>query len=65
MKLIAFITDTTPPEDEDPKKGAKKEKAASRAGKKGKEDGKICHNTPDSTNTRIYMLIISILGYTC
>ena len=39
MKLVAYITDTAPPEDEDTKKGGKKEKAASRAGKKGKDDG--------------------------
>ena len=39
-KLVAFITDTQPPEEEE-KKGKKGEKGASRAGKKGKggDDG--------------------------
>ena len=39
QRLVAFITDTQPPEEEE-KKG-KKEKGASRAGKKGKggDDG--------------------------
>jgi hypothetical protein len=42
-KLIAFVTDQTPPEEETTGKGGKggKEKSGSRKGKKGeKEDGK-------------------------
>ena len=43
QKLVAFITDVAPPEEEDSKKGAGgkdkgKDKGASRAGKKGKGD---------------------------
>ena len=39
-KLVAFVTDTAPPEEED-KKSKDKKGAASRAGKKGKggDDG--------------------------
>ena len=43
QKLVAFITDTAPPEEEESKKAKGKEKgAASRTGKKGKggDDGK-------------------------
>ena len=46
-KLVAYITDTTPPEEEDTKNKGKKggEKGASRAGKKGKgDDGKLFIN---------------------
>ena len=43
---MAFITDTTPPEEEDTKSKAKGgkggDKGGSRAGKKGKDDGKFC-----------------------
>jgi hypothetical protein len=41
QRLVAFITDTNPPEEEEKKGkgGGKAEKGASRAGKKGKEDG--------------------------
>ena len=41
-KLVAYITDAPPPEEEDTKSKGKKggaEKGPSRAGKKGKEDG--------------------------
>ena len=40
-KLVAFITDTTPPEEEEGggKKGKGEKKGASRAGKRGKDDG--------------------------
>ena len=40
-KLIAFIVDAPPPEDEDAKSKGKKgnEKGGSRAGKKGKDEG--------------------------
>lgn len=44
QRLVAFITDTQPPEEEDKGKGKKAEKGgASRAGKKGKggEDGML------------------------
>lgn len=37
-RLVAFITDVAPPEEEDGKKGKKADKGASRAGKKGKGD---------------------------
>ena len=40
IKLVAFISDTQPPEEEEKSKGGKGDKGkASRAGKKGKDDG--------------------------
>ncbi len=38
VKLVAFITDTQPPEEEEKGKGKEKKGGASRAGKKGKGD---------------------------
>ena len=44
MRLVAFITDVQPPDEDEAKKGGKDKKgAASRAGKKGKEDGMMIH----------------------
>ena len=40
MKLVAFIMDAAPPEEEDKGKGGKDKGKASRAGKKGKDEGR-------------------------
>ena len=63
VKLVAFITDTQPPEEEE-KKGKEKKGAASRAGKKGKggDDGRF-HN--GYATALLYYLITQHLCHLC
>lgn len=63
-KLVAFITDSQPPEEDDKKGGGAKDKkgAASRAGKKGKDDGML---PTIKISSGLMLLLCTLLQYTC